>query len=117
MGTNRGAVHVGHCKYRNNRGLLENHPEPERSRRREDGAEGGLADGDTVRAFSHRGEAYFTLRMSERVKPGGAWVDGGWGNPWDKPESNMNALVDNVTRDPISQSPDISSFLLEVEKA
>ena len=29
----------------------------------------------------------------------------------------MNALVDNVTRDPISQSPDISSFLLEVERA
>ena len=49
--------------------------------------------------------------------PGVAWVDGGWGNPWDEPGSNMNALVDNVTRDPISQSPDISSFLMDVVKA
>lgn len=117
VGTNRRTVHFVHYKYRNNPWLLENHPEPELSLSPADAAERGLADGDTVRAFSHRGEAYFTLRISERVKPGVAWVDGGWGNPWDKPESNMNALVDNVARDPISQSPDISSFLLEVERA
>lgn len=58
-----------------------------------------------------------TLRLSERVKPGVALVDGGWGNPWDPPESNMNMLVDGTKIDAISQSPDLNSFLLEVSKA
>lgn len=117
VGTNRRTVHFVHYKYRNNPYLLENHPEPELSLSPVDAKARGLADGDRVKALSHRGEALFTLRISERVMPGVAWVDGGWGNPWDAPESNMNALVDNVARDPISQSPDISSFLLEVVKA
>lgn len=117
IGTNRRTVNYVHFKYRNNPYLLENHPEPELSLNPADAESRNLKDGDAVKAISHRGEAGFILRVSERVMPGVAWVDGGWGNPWDKPNSNMNALVDNVTRDPISQSPDISSFLLEVVKA
>ena len=117
IGTNRRTVHYVHYKYRNNPYLRENHPEPELSLNPADAAERNLKDGDAVKAVSHRGEARFTLRVSERVMPGVAWVDGGWGNPWDEPGSNMNALVDNVTRDPISQSPDISSFLMDVVKA
>ena len=117
IGTNRRTVTYVHSKFRNNPYLRENHPEPELTLNPTDAEARNLKDGDAVKATSPRGEAEFTLRVSERVMPGVAWVDGGWGNPYDKPESCMNVLVDNVLRDPISQSPDLSSFLIEVEKA
>lgn len=117
IGTNRRTVHYVHFKFRNNPFLRENHPVPELTLNPIDAKARDLSDGDAVKAVSHLGEATFTLRVSERVMPGIAWVDGGWGNPWDEPGSNMNALVDNVERDPISQSPDIASFLMDVTKA
>jgi anaerobic selenocysteine-containing dehydrogenase len=56
------------------------------------------------------------LKVTERVKPGVALLDGGWGNSWDFEAANYNVLVDDVARDPISQTTAISSFLCEVEK-
>ncbi len=56
-------------------------------------------------------------RVTSRVKPGVAWIDGGWGNSWDYVDANMNVLIDNTLLDPVAQCPSLSSFLCQVEKA
>ncbi|MEG0756853.1 MAG: molybdopterin-dependent oxidoreductase [Raoultibacter sp.] len=117
VGINRRTSLFVHFKYRNNPYLRELHSEPEITLNSIDAKARKLSDGEQVSVSSPTGTLSLKLRVSERVKPGVALLDGGWGNPWDYPDSNMNQLVNGKEVDPISQSPDLNSFLIEVSKA
>jgi anaerobic selenocysteine-containing dehydrogenase len=117
VGVSRRTVHFVHYKYRNVPYLRELHAYPEVNLHPQEASHRGLTEGEWVQISSPHGKAKMRLRISERVQPGVAWMDGGWGNSWDFRESNMNALVDIVNRDPISQSTATHSFLCQVNKA
>lgn len=116
IGINRRTVQYVHSKYRGNVYLREQRPAPELTLNPVDASARSVKAGDTVKASSPTGSATFTLRTSERVMPGTAWVDGCWGNPGEAEGSEMNRLVDGTKLDEISQSPNIMSFLIEVSK-
>lgn len=111
----RNAVFV-HTKYHNNPYLREEHPEPLVYLNPVDAEVRGLKDGDAVKVSTPLGASSFTLSVSERVMPATAWVDGCWGDPDECEGSEMNRLLDIAQRDPITQSPNIESFLMEVSK-
>lgn len=113
-GINRRSVQYVHSKYRSNVYMREQHPEPEVTLNPVDATERGIVEGDRVTVSSPMGSSTFTLRVSERVMPSTAWVDGCWGNPGEAVGSEMNRLVDGSNLDEISQSPNIMSFLMEV---
>ena len=58
----------------------------------DDAAERGLQDGDPVRARNDRGQARFTLRLSERVKRGTLVTEGVWWQCYTK-DGNTNRLT------------------------
>jgi len=116
VGVNRRSVNYVHFKYRNLPYLREIEPEPYVRLHTSDAKARFLSDGDCVQVSSPRGHIKMKLRITERVKPGVALIDGGWGNSWDFEAANYNVLVDDIKRDPISQSNAISSFLCEVKK-
>lgn len=115
-GINRRNVHFVHSKYRGNVYVREHHQEPEVTLNPVDAQARGLADGDQATVSTPLGSSKFTLRVSERVMPTTAWVDGCWGNPDEAEGSEMNRLIDGTQLDEISQSPNIMSFLIEVGK-
>ena len=117
VGINRRVVEYAHFKYRNNPYLRERRPEAGVLMNPADAQARSLKDGDRVLLTSPFGQAKYRLHISERVKAGVLWVDGGWGNPWDDPESNLNALVSGTDLDPVSQSPSLHSFFVEASKA
>lgn len=116
VGINRRNPVFVHTKYHNNVYMREIHPIPLVYLNPIDATERGLADGDEVKVSTPLGESRFTLSVSERVMPGSAWVDGCWGDPDEHEGSEMNRLLDITQRDPITQSPNIESFLMEVNK-
>jgi len=116
IGVNRRPVYYVHFKYRNIPYLRNLHPYPEVTLNSQDADSRGLNEGEWVEITSPRGKVKMILRISPQVNTGVAWIEGGWGNPWDFSESNMNVLVDDIKRDPISQSSAISSFICQVGK-
>jgi anaerobic selenocysteine-containing dehydrogenase len=117
IGVNRRSALYVHFKYRNIAYLREVEPEPIVRLHPSDAEARGIADRDWVFISSPRGLILQKAMISERVKPGVALVDGGWGNSWDFRDANLNVLVDDIERDPISQSCALSSFLCKVTKA
>lgn len=117
VGINRRVVYYAHFKYRNNPYLREVRPDPVVLMNPADAEARSLADGSWIKLTSPFGEAKFLLQVSERVTAGVLWVDGGWGDPWDYEDSNLNVLVDGTDLDPVSQSPSLHSFLVEASKA
>jgi anaerobic selenocysteine-containing dehydrogenase len=116
VGVNRRSVTYVHFKYRNNPYLRDLEPEPFVRLNPKDASARGIASGDCAVISSPRGEIRMKALVTERTQPGIAWIDGGWGNAWDKSDANLNVLVDDVQRDPISQSAAISSFRCQVRK-
>jgi len=115
-GVNRRSVNYVHFKYRNLPYLREIEPEPYVRLHTSDAKARFLHDGDWVQVISPLGHIKMKLGVTERVKPGIALIDGGWGNSWDFDAANYNVMVDDVKRDPISQTSAISSFQCEVKK-
>lgn len=117
IAVNRRVVQYAHFKYRNNPYLREQRPEPKVLVNPQDAAARSLVDGTWVTLTSPYGESKFVLQISERTMPGVVWVDGGWGSPWDRPESNLNRLMSGTDLDPVSQSPALHSFLVDIVQA
>lgn len=115
-GVNRRSVNYVHFKYRNLPYLREMEPEPHAYLHTNDAKTRSLTDGEWVRISSPLGHIKMKLKITERVKPGVILIDGGWGNSWDFKTANYNVLVDDVKRDPISQTSALSSFLCEVSR-
>jgi anaerobic selenocysteine-containing dehydrogenase len=86
--------------------LLQMHPQDAETR--------DLHDGDLVRVTSPRGSIRLKLQISDFVAPGVVAIPWGWGQAI--PEANVNRLVDDLARDPISGATACRSFLCQVEK-
>ena len=110
VGVNRRPLAYVHYKYRNLPSLRKLEPEPCVYLSAEDARDRGLAGGEWVAVRSPRGQIRMRARIRERAKPGVAWIDGGWGNPWDHEDANINDLTDSEQLDPMVQCPSISSF-------
>jgi anaerobic selenocysteine-containing dehydrogenase len=116
LGVNRRPLAYVHYKYRNLPSLRKLEPEPRIRLSPGDAGRRGVADGEWVRVSSPRGEIRMKALISGKMRDGIVWIDGGWGNPWDFPESNINVLTDNQALDPEAQCGSISSFLCEISK-
>ncbi len=84
----------------------------------DDAAALGIADGDRIRVFSAVGEIELPASISDRPRRGVVVVNHGWGSRIfdptgvEPPESygaNRNALVDNASVDPLSQTSPLNS--------
>lgn len=117
IAVNRRSPLFVHFKYRNLPYLREVEPEPVVCLHPRDAGARAIRDGDWVIITSPRGRIRQKAIVTERVKPGVALIDGGWGNSWDHRDACFNALSDNLKRDPIGQQPSIASFLCQVGKA
>ncbi|MDT3700188.1 MAG: molybdopterin-dependent oxidoreductase [Thermincola sp.] len=115
-GVNRRSPIYVHFKYRNLPFLREIEPEPYVYLHTIDAEARQISDSELVEITSPQGCIRMKVKITERVKPGVALIDGGWGNSWDIINANINILVDDVERDPISQSNALSSFACEVKK-
>ncbi|AFL72671.1 molybdopterin-containing oxidoreductase family protein [Thiocystis violascens] len=82
--------------------LVEIHPSDAEPR--------GIADGESVRVRSPRGEVRFVARVTDRIKPGVVHCAHGWNS------ANINELTDDRHLDPISGFPPFKSGLCEVER-
>ncbi len=117
IGVNRRSPFYVHFKYRNLTRLRKIEPEPYVRLHPQDARVRNIVDGDVAKIRSPRGEIRMKAKVTSRVMPGVAWIDGGWGNSWDFPEANLNVLLDSTQLDPIAQCASLSSFLCEIEKA
>jgi len=100
-------------------GLLRRQPNAEARIHPKDAKERNIANGDSVRVKTIRGEVQFTARVTEDIFEGVVEVNMGGGSPiqaegWR--ESNANILTDDKNRDPISGFPVFKALLCEVEK-
>lgn len=117
VGVNRRPLAYVHYKYRNLPSVRKLEPEPRVRLSVAEAASRGLADGDAVTVSSPRGAIRMKAKIQAKARPGVAWIDGGWGNDWDRPDANLNDLTDSQALDPVAQCPSISSFLCQVAKA
>ena len=75
-----------------------------------DGAELGVADGDRVQVSSRRGMLVTTARVSDKTRPGEAWM------PFHFQDDNSNLLT-IAALDPISHAPEYKVCAVRVERA
>jgi anaerobic selenocysteine-containing dehydrogenase len=80
----------------------------------DDAASRGISQGDWVRIRSPRSSVEMKATVSDRAMPGVVSPSGCWGEQY--PQSNMNRLIDDQARDPISCSTGSRSFLCQVER-
>ena len=116
IGVNRRSPYYVHYNFRNLPSLRQLEPEPLCRLHPSDAKTRLIADGAWVKISSLRGEIRMKAHITEETRPGVAWIDGGWGNPWDHEEANFNVLADNQQLDPIAQCASIASFLCEVAR-
>ncbi|MDP3047465.1 MAG: molybdopterin-dependent oxidoreductase [Chloroflexota bacterium] len=116
IGVNRRPLAYVHYKYRNIPALRKLEPEPCVRLSPDDAGARGIANGEWVTVSSPRGRIRMKAVVSDKMRDGVVWIDGGWGNPWDYPDANINVLTDNQALDPQAQCASISSFLCQVAK-
>ena len=116
IGVNRRSPYYVHYKFRNIPSLRKVEPDPLVRLHPADAEARGITEGAWVKIRSPRGEIRMKAHITERTRPGVAWIDGGWGNPWDFEDANLNVLVDNQKMDPAAQCASIASFLCEVAR-
>jgi anaerobic selenocysteine-containing dehydrogenase len=73
----------------------------------------GIRDGDWVRIRSPRAAVEMKAIVSDKAMPGVVSLSGCWGEQY--PDANMNRLVDDQARDPVSCSTGSRSFLCQLE--
>ena len=74
-----------------------------------DAAALGVADGDRVRVSSRRGSLVTTARVSDKTRPGEAWM------PFHFQDGNSNLLT-IAALDPISHAPEYKVCAVRVER-
>ena len=116
IAVNRRPPSYVHYNFRNLPSLRKIEPEPLVRLHPEDAKAREIADGARVKISSPRGEIRMKAHITDQTKPGVAWIDGGWGNPWDFEDANFNVLADNQHVDPTAQCASIASFLCEVAR-
>ncbi len=114
IAVNRRSPYYVHYKFRNLPSLRKIEPDPVVRLHPTDALTRGISEGAWVKIRSPRGEIRMKAHVTERTRLGVAWIDGGWGNPWDFEDANVNVLADNQKMDPAAQCASIASFLCEV---
>ena len=117
IAVNRRSPYFVHYKYRNLPSLRNIEPEPLVRLHPTDAQAREIPEGAWVKILSLRGEIRMKAHITEETRPGVAWIDGGWGNPWDFEDANFNVLADNQQVDPAAQCASIASFQCEVARA
>lgn len=126
-------VLVGRRDVRSNNSWMHNLPVlakgPERCTLKlhpQDAARRGLADGQRVRIRGPQGEAEAPLELDAAMMPGVASLPHGWGHDRpgtrmalaaERPGANLNALLDDRLRDPLSGNAVLSGVAVTVEAA
>ena len=116
IGVNRRPLAYVHYKYRNIPALRKLEPEPCVRLSPGDAGQRGIANGEWAAVSSPRGRIRMKTLVSDKMRDGVVWIDGGWGNPWDYPDANINVLTDNQALDPQAQCASTASFLCQVAK-
>jgi anaerobic selenocysteine-containing dehydrogenase len=86
-------------------GYVDVHPDDARTR--------DIADGQTLKITTPRGQVRMKARISGAVHPGSIRVGWGWGDS--DPEANVNNLTDDDRRDPVTGTPSARSFMCRIE--
>ena len=116
IAVNRRSPYFVHYKYRNLPSLRKIEPEPLVRLNPADARVRDIPEGAWVNIRSPRGAIRMKAHITEQTRQGVAWIDGGWGNPWDFEDANFNVLADNQQVDPAAQCASIASFHCEVER-
>jgi anaerobic selenocysteine-containing dehydrogenase len=103
-----------HSQFRNIPALRQREPDPWAGMNPEEASARGIMNGDWIVIRSPRGSIRVKAVVSDTIPPGLLSISGCWGEAM--PESNMNILVDDRERDPISGTTGSRSFLCEVQK-
>ena len=77
----------------------------------------GIKDDDMVVVESARATVKVKAKVTADVIPRVVAIDFGWGNPWDRLKADVNSLVDDEPRCPVSSATSNRRFLCEVKKA
>jgi anaerobic selenocysteine-containing dehydrogenase len=107
------SVNYMHTQFRNIPTLRGREPEPWVRIHPSDAKQRGIADGAWVRIRSPRGKSRSKAVVTEAVMRGVVSISGCWGETF--PEANMNPLIDDRARDPVTASTGSRSFLCEIE--
>lgn len=116
MGTTRKPGEYVHTRYRNLSALQKLYPHPVVRINQDDAIVRGINDGDMVQVASAKGSIKVEAMVTKDVIPRIVVIDYGWGNPWDKLKTDVNALVDDTSRCPVSSATSNRRFLCEVTK-
>lgn len=100
-------------------GLLKLQPEAEALIHHEDASPRAISSGDKVRVKTRQGEVAFTARVTSDILPGVVELNQGGGAPGQSAGwkgSNVNNLIDESDRDPVSGFPVFKTLCGEVRK-
>lgn len=88
-----------------------------------DARERGIAEGDPIRLFNHRGSCISAAKLSDNVRHGvammatGAWLDPDWQNdPTCCKHGNPNVLTADLPTSDIAQGPGALTCLVQIER-
>jgi anaerobic selenocysteine-containing dehydrogenase len=109
------ALNYLHSQFRNIPVLRQREPDPWAGMNPREASARGIVDGDWITIHSLRGEIRAKAVVSDTIPPGLLSISGCWGEAM--PQSNMNILVDDRERDPVSGSTGSRSFLCQVQKS
>lgn len=109
------SVNYMHTQFRHIPVLRDREPEPWVRIHPSDAEQRGIDDGSWVRIRSPRGCARLKAIVTGSVMRGVVSISGCWGETF--PEANMNPLIDDRARDPVTASTGSRSFLCEIEAA
>jgi anaerobic selenocysteine-containing dehydrogenase len=103
-----------HSQFRHVSALRGREPEPWTWIHPRDAQSRGVQDGDMVRISSPLGSIQVRAKVTDSTQQGVLLISSCWGE--DCPEGNMNLLVDDQARDPVSGTTGSRSFLCQVER-
>jgi anaerobic selenocysteine-containing dehydrogenase len=107
-------VNYVHSQYRHVKALREREPEPWVWIHPQDAGSRGIVDGEWVRISSPRGSIRMKAEVTDAALPGVVSMAVCWGEPCE--DSEVNELVDDRPRDPVTGSTGSRSFLCQVAK-
>lgn len=110
--TRRPGVYV-HTKFRNVPEIEKFHPSPVLEVHPEEALKRKIKEGDRVEVESPTGRISLRITFQEKMKPGLALVDFGWGNPWDE-GPNVNLITDDSNCDPVTGTTGNREFFCRI---
>jgi anaerobic selenocysteine-containing dehydrogenase len=115
LGTTRRPGAYVHTQFRNLPSLRRLDPHARLRIHPQDALPRHIREGDNVRVSSPRGSINFKATIVKEIQPGLVVIDFGWGNPGDGSE-NVNRLVADHPRDPLSSTTPNREFICQVSK-